>query len=104
MIPIVPDEPINPSWERTTYAEHQAEYQPLTVVRGKLIATHPVISCWELSEEDLAYVQLCILEGKPVQIYHEQWTFRNTDLSPKLLQPIKLWMGRPQYENGPWDK
>lgn len=102
MQPIVLDEPTNPSWERVTYAAHQKEYQPLTVARGKTIATHPVMSCWELSEEELAYIQLCISEGRPVHIYHEQWTFRNEDGGPKLLQPVQMWMGQPRYKNGPW--
>jgi hypothetical protein len=94
---IKPDEPTNPGWELRTYATEQREnYNPLPVVRNRSMRQCPVMSAWQMTEEELAYIQLCIAEQRPVVLYHEQWTFD----SP--LQPIRMFISKPFYQDGPW--
>jgi hypothetical protein len=99
---ITPPPPTNQQWEPNAYAADQPEYQPLQVVRQKTAPQHSVMSCWELTEEELAYVQQCIQAQTPVRIFLEQWTFRHASGQPRPLQPVRLWLSQPFFQDGPW--
>lgn len=107
MDPVKPEAPTNPNWESVTYAENQPEYQPLPAVRNRNVERVPVISCWVLSEEEIAYIMKCEEEGVPARLYHEQWVGMD-DTDPNFpevnpLQPIRMWVGkREDEEDGPW--
>ena len=73
--------PIEFEQQNAMIAEHQEEYQTLPAhitVGGK------VISCWELSPEEIKIVQ------ETGRIWFRQWTF-NDKMQPILLQVEHPW-------------
>jgi hypothetical protein len=77
MKPIIP--PIEvPNSHRSTVAKDQPEYQALPVIRLLRDTTGTVISCWELSPDEMEEVQ------KNGKIYLTILTFH------QLLQPVLL--------------
>jgi hypothetical protein len=100
--PVKPEPPTNIAWESVTYAEEQAEYQNLPVLRERDTETCSCISAWRLTEEEVKYIRDCEAAGVPAVIHLEQMVFRGRDGKPQPLQPVRLAVGDPQWEGWPW--
>lgn len=92
MNPVEPRPPIAPGWSAVTYAKDQPEYLALPAARGPIPET-PVVSVWELTDEEILLMQHAMLE----------WLHNSTMPRPKIslmlltfgqpLQPIRLVVG-----------
>lgn len=65
------------------FAKDQPQYEPLPAFVDPKDPNSEVISCWELSEDDLKKI------NETGKIYLSMWTFNNP------LQPIRLTVDNP---------